>query len=273
MRVQELCPDVLLFVGDEVESVATAFLDRDEVLLVDALGSEADAAWLRDTLCGQMGKTVRLIATTHFMSDHIAGLVQFPGARVLAHRHHRQAFLSQNRRVDAFYREPDFVFNDMALRWGRHHLRLLYNPGKTMDHVSVDVPSADLTCVGDNIVGNIVYLSKADPQLQRAAIGRIRQFGRARIIGGHIGVFDAMVLAHAQQYLDSIQRHVVRIRRQASPDTVATRIAEIRIEDCVAPGVVPVAFERTWHNHNLDAIAAQSIFALDAALASMEQGA
>lgn len=273
MRVQALCPDVWMFVGDEVESVATAFVDGDEVLLVDALGSEADAAWLRDTLCGQMGKTVRLIATTHFMSDHIAGLVQFPGARVLAHRHHRQTFLSQNRRVDAFYREPDFVFNDMALRWGRHQLRLFYNPGKTMDHVSVDVPSADLACVGDNIVGHIVYLSKADSQLQRAAIGRIRQFGRARIVGGHIGVFDAAVLAQAQHYLDSIQRHVVHIRKETSPDTVAARVSEIRIEDCIAPGVVPVAFERAWHARNLEAIVTQSIFALDAALASGAQAA
>src|SRR5690606_37781935 len=47
MRLERLGPDVLMFVGDDHESVATAFLDGDDVLLVDSLGSEEDAHWLR----------------------------------------------------------------------------------------------------------------------------------------------------------------------------------------------------------------------------------
>lgn len=273
MRIETLCPDVLMFVGNEVESVATAFVDGDDVLLVDALGSAEDAGHLREVLCGQMGKTVRLLSVTHFMSDHIAAVTQFPDALLMAHRHHRHTFLSQNRRVDAFYREPDMVFDNMALRWGRHQLRLLYNPGKTMDHISVDVPSADLVCVGDNIVGNIVYLSKADPALQRAAIGRIRQFGRGRVVGGHVGVFEEATLGNALHYLARIEEIVVRIRRQSAPSELAARIAAIRIEDCVAPQVVPGAFERTWHANNLDVIVEQSVFALDASLAARRQAA
>ena len=42
MRIQELAPDVVMFVGDEVESVATAFMDGDRALLVDALGRDMD---------------------------------------------------------------------------------------------------------------------------------------------------------------------------------------------------------------------------------------
>ena len=273
MRVEQLDSDVMMFVGEAFESVATAFIDGGNVLLVDALGSEEDACWLRDVLCGQMGKTVRLVVATHFMSDHIAGLMRFPEALVMAHRHHRHAFLSQNRPVAAFYREPDLILDNMALRWGAHQLRFLYNPGKTMDHFSVDVPTADLACVGDNIVGNIVYLSRADPALQRAAIGRIRQFGRRKIVGGHMGAFDASVLDNALHYLARLQDAVVRIRTQAPAAEVPARIAAIRIEDCLAPQVVPSAFERHWHGNNLDAIVAQSIFALDAALASREKAA
>lgn len=273
MRVQELGPDVLMFVGDEVESVATAFIDGSNVLLVDSLGSVEDAARLRDVLCGQMGKTVRLVAATHFMSDHIAGLALFPDALVMAHRHHRHAFLSQNRPVEALYRDPDLVFDNMALRWGRHQLRFLYNPGKTMDHLSVDVPTADLVCVGDNIVGNIVYLSKADPALQRAAIGRIRQFGRGTVVGGHIGAFGAMALDNALHYLARLQDVVVHIRTQASSRATGARIAAIRIEDCLAPDVQPTAFEREWHGNNLEVIVKQSIFALEASLASRGKAA
>lgn len=273
MKFEEVNTEVLMFVGDDVQSVATAFIDGDDVLLVDSLGSARDAGRLRDVLCGQLGKTVRLVAATHFMSDHIAGMSLFPGALTMAHRHHRHAYLSQNRRMDALYREPDMVFDNMAIRWGAHALRFLHNPGKTMDHLSVDVPTADLVCAGDNIVGNIVYLSKADPALLRAAIGQMRQFGRGTVIGGHIGRFDAKVLDNALHYLDRLRDAVVRSRMQVSEVEADDRIATIRIEDCLAPGVVPTAFEREWHGHNLGVITSQAIFALDASLASREMHA
>lgn len=274
MKFEVLGSDVWMFVGDDHESVATAFLDGDDALLVDSLGSMEDAHGLRRVLCGDMGKTVRAVAATHFMSDHIAGMSLFPDALTIAHRHYRHTFLSQNRRVDAFYREPRVVFdNAMTLRWGQHELRFLHNPGKTMDHVSVDVPTADLVCAGDNIVGNIVYLSKADPALIRAAIGRMRQLGRGTIVGGHMGRFPAAVLDNAIHYLDRLQAVVVEIRATATPQEADKRIASIPIEACLAPQVEPADFEREWHGHNLGVIVAQSVFALDAALASREASA
>jgi glyoxylase-like metal-dependent hydrolase (beta-lactamase superfamily II) len=267
LRFEALHPDVLMFVGDDDESVATAFLDGDDALLVDSLGSIEDANRLRGVLCDDMGKTVRVVAATHYMSDHIVGMSVFPDALTIAHRHYRHAFLSQNRRVDALFREPRVVFDSaMTLRWGRHTLRLVHNPGKTMDHVSVDVPTADLVCAGDNIVGNIVYLSKADPALMRGAIGRMRQFGRSTVVGGHMGRFPAAALDNAIHYLDRLRDAVVEIRSEASPQEADARIAAIRIEACLAPRVEPVAFERVWHRHNLDVIVAQSTFALDTAL-------
>lgn len=273
VHIEELEPDVLMFVGDEVQSVSTAFINGNDVLLVDALGSVEDAAWMRDVLCGQMDKTVRLVAATHFMSDHVAGMTIFPDALVMAHRHYRHTFLSQNRPVAALYREPDLLIDNATLRWGRHELHFLHNPGKTMDHLSVDVPSADLVCVGDNIVGNIVYLSKADPVLLAAAIGSIRQFGRGRVVAGHIGAFGAETLDNALHYLSALRDNVVGIRTRTPSSEVSGRIATIRIEDCLAANVEPSAFEREWHGHNLDVIVSQSIFALDASLATRRRAA
>jgi len=268
MHLKPLGPDVFLCVGEDHLSVATVFLDGNHVLLVDSLGSAADAAALRVLLCDELGKTVRVIVATHFMSDHIAGLSTFPDALAIAHRNYRHTFLSQNRRVDAFYREPQVVFDSaMRIRWGRHELRLLHNPGKTMDHISVDVPTADLVCIGDNIVGNIVYLSRADPVQIRTAIGRAKQFGRGTVIGGHMGRFDAAVLDNALHYLDRICRNVVAIRAQDERESLASRLAAIRIEDCLAPGVEASAFEREWHLRNLEAIEVQGIFELDTYLA------
>ncbi len=269
MKYEALHPDVLMFVGDDHESVATAFLDGDEVLLVDALGSRDDAAWMRDMLCGQMGKTVRLIAATHYMGDHIAGLSLFPEALVIAHRLHRHGFLSQNRRDDTLYRVPNIQFDGaMRLNWGRHVVILHHNPGKTVDHLCVDVPTADLACAGDNIVGNIVYLSKADPAMIRGAIARIRQLGRGTIIGGHMGRFPARVLDNATHYLDQLQDTVIRIRAGSTPAEAEARIAAIAIETCLAPEVEATPFEREWHQRNLEVIVAQSTFELDAAIAA-----
>jgi len=274
MRFEDLGPGVLMFVGDEYESVATAFLDGNDVLLVDSLGSAEDARWLHRVLCADMGKTVRAVAATHFMSDHIAGMPLFPDALTIAHRHHRHTFLSQNRRVDEFYREPQVVFDSaMTIRWGQHELRFWHNPGKTMDHVSVDVPTADLVCAGDNIVGNIVYLSKADPALIRTAIGRMRQFGRSAVIGGHMGRFSAATLDNAIHYLDRLQDVVIRIRTHEPLQEAGDRIASIPIEACMAPQVEPAAFERQWHQHNLEVIVEQSIFALDTAIAARTDNA
>lgn len=268
MHLTPLGPDVFLCVGKDHQSVVTVFLDGSDALLVDALGSAADAAALRVLICDQLGKTVRVIVSTHFMSDHIAGLATFPDAMVIAHRNYRHAFLSQNRRVDAFYREPQVVFDStMRIRWGRHELRLLHNPGKTMDHISVDVPTADLVCVGDNIVGNIVYLSKADPVQIRTAIGRARQFGRGTVVGGHMGRFEAAVLDNAVHYLDQLRRKVIAMRAQGAGESLAARLAAIRIGDCLAPGVEASAFEEEWHLRNLEAIDLQGIFELDTYLA------
>lgn len=274
MKVEQIGAEVWMFVGRDHESVATAFLHGDDALLVDSLGSVEDARDMLGVLCGEMGKTVRIIAATHFMSDHIAGMALVPEALTIAHRNHRHAFLSQNRRVDAFYRDPQLVF-DSALRisWGRHELRFLHNPGKTMDHLSVDVPSADLVCAGDNIVGNIVYLSRADPAQIRTAIGRMRQFGRGTVVGGHMGRFPAAALDHAIHYLDALRAAVVAIRGSAGQRQVEARIAAIPIEACLAPQVNASPFERQWHQHNLEAIVAQSIFELDTALASRRASA
>ncbi|UHQ21861.1 MBL fold metallo-hydrolase [Lysobacter sp. 5GHs7-4] len=271
MRVQPVAEQVWMFVGDDHESVATAFIDGDDALLVDALGRTDDALRLRQLLCEERGKTVRAIVATHCMSDHMAALPLFPQALRIAQRHYRHTFLHQNRREDAYYLEPQLVFDHaMSLRWGAHELRLLHNPGKTLDHISVDVPSADLVCAGDNIVGRIVYLSRADPMALRAAILRLREFGRGSVIGGHIGCFPAVVLDQALHYLDRLRDTVVGIRASATSRQADARIAAIPIEACLAPQVQALAFERDWHARNLEAIVAQSVFALDAAMALRE---
>lgn len=156
-------------------------------------------------------------------------------------------------------------FGDTSfLQWGRHALRIFHNPGKTMCSLNIDVPSCDLIFAGDNIVGNIVYLSRSSPEMIDQAIGRLQLLHRAQVIGGHMGVFTAPALAHARYYLRRLREIVVEIRHTHSHERAAHAIQSVSIESCLTPDVIPTEFEREWHGRNLDVIVEQSTFELDA---------
>jgi glyoxylase-like metal-dependent hydrolase (beta-lactamase superfamily II) len=265
MQIVEVERDVLTFRGDAYESVATAFVRGDEVLLVDALASSADAATLREHLESVLGKTVRVIVVTHYMSDHVAGLRFFPEAEILAHRYFMHTFLSQRGRSaeddEAFVRPTILVDGSLALEWGRHSLELFHNPGKTLCTLCIDVPGCDLLFASDNLVGNIVYLSSAAPEMLDCALERLERRRRGRVIGGHIGVLDGTAVRNARFYLARLRERVQQVRDSGSAPHA---VKQIKVQDCLAPGVEPIPFEREWHDRNLDVVVERRLFSLDA---------
>jgi glyoxylase-like metal-dependent hydrolase (beta-lactamase superfamily II) len=263
MQVDRVDPEILVFRGDTYESVATAFVRNADVLLVDALASRRDAEWMRHHLEEELGKKVRVIVSTHYMSDHMAGMRLFPDAQILAQRLYSYTFLSQKQRSpeeDAEFVRPTVVFgNEFTLEWGRHTLRAFHNPGKTVCSTVIDVADCDLLLCGDTVVGNIVYISSSSPELIREALDRLLPLRRGRVIPGHMGVQNGDVIENARHYLDRIGERVVAARRDCSEPEAVLAIA---IEDCVAPGVRPTAFEREWHDRNLQVILERRLFAV-----------
>jgi cyclase len=268
MRVEEIESDVLMFVGDAYESVATAFLCDGDALLVDALASRADAECMRRCLVDKMGKTIRTVIVTHYMSDHLAGISLYPKAQIIAQRYFRYTFESQRGRSAQDYEDyvnPALVFGDtLSIQWGGHALQLFHNPGKTRCTVNVDAPSCDAAFAGDNIVGNIIYLSQSTPELIDQAIARLQLLQRGRVIGGHMGMFDRVTLSHARHYLRRLREVTVDIYRTRPHELDPNVTRSIAIESCLAPGIVPSAFEREWHRRNLDVMLEQDTFKLDA---------
>jgi cyclase len=268
MRIERIESDVLMFVGDAYESVATAFLCDGDALLVDTLASRADAEWMRRCLVDEMGKAVRIIIATHYMNDHMAGMRLYPKAQIIAQRYYRYTFESQRDRSAQDYEDyvnPTFVFGDtLSIQWGRHALQLFHNPGKTMCSVNIDAPTCDAVFTGDNIVGNIVYLSRSSPEMIDHAIARLQSLQRGRVIGGHMGLFDRLTLDHARHYLHCLREIAVNIYQSHPHDLAAKAVQSITIESCLAPGVFPTAFEQQWHRRNLDVILQQDTFKLDA---------
>jgi glyoxylase-like metal-dependent hydrolase (beta-lactamase superfamily II) len=265
MQVEELRPDILLVRGEAYQSIATAFLDDRKVLLVDALASDEDARELQRVLEDGGRRTVRAIVATHYMSDHLAALRLFPNARVVAHRYYIHTYLSQRGRdddVDAHFAPPSVTFDaSLEFSWGKRRLRLLHNPGKTLCALAVDVPDADLVLCGDAVVGNTVYFSAAGaPAMLGESLVRLRSLGRATVVPGHMGAFDATVLENAQHYLRTIGATVQGLRRRCDGAQLDESLRALRIEDCLAPEVIASDFEREWHGHNLERIIERRLF-------------
>lgn len=261
MQLTELEPDILIFRGEAYESVATAFVQGREALLVDALAGPEDAEALRTHLEGRLGLRVRLILLTHYMSDHMAALRLFPRARIAAHRSYAQTFQSQrdltSEEERAFVLPSIELCGDLAFDWGRYRLAVFHNPGKTRCMLNVDVAAADMVLCGDNLVGNTAYLSGTTPERLDAGLARLQQFGRGRLVPGHMGVLPGAALANARHYLRQLRVEVLAARHDAD---VPKRVRAISIENCLAAGIMPTAFEREWHGRNLERVLERDVF-------------
>ncbi|WP_250622872.1 MBL fold metallo-hydrolase [Pinirhizobacter soli] len=259
MRVERIEDDIWIFHGDFYESVATVFVHRGKALLIDALGSDADAQWMQAYIEGNLLAAVKMIVMTHYMSDHMAGLRLFPGAQILAHRDYLYTYLSQRHRTqddDASYVAPTATYSqELNFTWGAREIRLFHNPGKTFCATAIDVPRCDLVFCGDALVGNIAYIGSSAPSLIDNGLAILERLHRGRIVPGHIGVLGGGAFSHARIYLKRLGDRVRACRD-------ADAIANIQIEECLAPGVQPVPFEVEWHGRNLGVIAERRVFSV-----------
>ena len=263
MQVEEVESDILVFVGKTFGANSTAFINGEEVLLVDALASREDAEDLRRFVETELGKTVRFIICTHYFSDHLAALKLFPKSQIIAHRNYSHTFYTEKFRSDeeaAHFVEPNILIGDgVLMKWGRYTLDVFHNPGHTMSTINVDVPEADLLMVGDTMVGNMVYLAYSTPELFRHALARLRRRGRSRVIEGHLGARSARAIDSAAFYLNALEEKVRDARRQQPHQEDA--VLGIKLQNCLAADVEGTDFENIFHQRNLDTIVERKLFA------------
>jgi len=262
MRVEQVAPDIHMFVGESYQSISTVVADEDRVLLIDCQASREDAEELRRFIEGELKKQVRLILCTHYMSDHMAALKLFPTAPIIAQESYMLTFESQRSLTDetrACFVGPNIEFSDkLVLKWGRYTMDVFHNPSHTLSTLGIDIPDADLLLVGDTFFGSIVFVSSAgEPENFVTALTRLQSKGRSRVIPGHIGMYDAKAFEHALFYLKSLQRHVEEARRSSHGKD---SILEIPIESCLAPNVETSDFEKEFHQINLELIIKRNLF-------------
>ncbi|UUZ56796.1 hypothetical protein LP419_18350 [Massilia sp. H-1] len=229
MRIDYLSSDILLFRGDSLAALATAFIDGERVLLVDALASQFDALDMRDYLENTLRKQVAQIVLTDAVS--MATVRRWP--------------CSPPRKS----RAPDAP---AIISWGRHTLEL--HPAHGGLHI--DVPGADLMFVGDSIVGNIAVLGATQPDLADQTLVRLLDRGRARVVPRTVGAVCNRALGNARAYLAQLRSRVLELRNTLAPEEAALAIGRITIETCIAHGELATPLERHWHADNLKRIVA-----------------
>ncbi len=260
MRVQQIDADVHIAIGDAYDSNSTIVLNGKDALLIETMATRKDAQELKDFVEGRLEKKVRFIVSTHYFSDHLAGLKLFPHSQIVAHKNYRHTFDSELHRSDeekSNFVEPTMLISDeMILHWGRYNLHLFYNPGHTMSTINVDIPEADLIHVGDTLVGNTVYMKYSSPLLFSRALQEIRRRGRTNLISSHGNVRAAAAVDHASYYLESLQRLAAKGWQEGSEEA----ISNLRLNDCLPSGVEGTPFENIFHKRNLQSIVERRLF-------------
>lgn len=262
MREEQVESDIYVFIGETYHSNSTAFVRGDEVLLVDGMATQGDAAELRERIEGEWKKRVRFIIATHYFSDHLAALKLFPRAEIIAHRNYMHTFSTERFRTkeeEANFVEPTMLVSDsLLMKWGRYTLDIFHNPGHTMSTLSIEVPEADLVMAADNLVGNIAYIAYSTPEMARSALGRLKRRERSRLISSHEGVRDSRSLENAILYLDSLKESAEAAWASAEEGDTVLRIP---IDKCLKPELKASPYEELYHRRNLETIVDRRLFA------------
>jgi cyclase len=247
MELHAIAPGLELAIGETYHANSLIVTDRDQVILIDALGSTADALLLREHLAGT-GRTVRFLIATHYFSDHMAGLRLFPEAAVIAQRNYRQTFDRELYRTEeevAHYVEPALVIDEsLTIRWGGNTLRLFANAGHTESTIGVDLAEADLVHGGDTVVGNIVYAAYSPLEAFAAPLHRLQATGRSRLLASHGNVVSIDAVAHALFYAEALQEHARTLDAES--------LLALPIEACLPKHVAASNFERIFHRRNVE---------------------
>ena len=261
MEVAELDAGIFLFRGRHLDSNSTVLLRGGEALLVDGLGSRAEANELKRILEEEWKVSVRFIFSTHYFSDHMAAFQLFPRAEIVAHRNAPQTFWTEEFRSEeesGFFVEPTVTISEgLVWTWGRFTLDVFYNPGHTASTLNIHVPEASLLFAGDEAVGNMAYFHYSEPGLLTDALRRAALRGARRVVLSHGGVQPPAVLENAALYLERLGAHVRATRGETGE---FEKIGEIPLESCLAPGLQGTDFERFFHARNLSSIAARGLF-------------
>jgi len=225
------------------------------------MASRQDAEVLRGKIEVEFKKQVRFIIATHYFSDHLAALKLFPKAEIITHQNYMHTFSTERHRTkeeEAHFVEPTMLISDaLVMKWGKYTLDIFHNPGHTMSSLSIEVPEADLLMAGDNIVGNIAYISYSTPDMAWQALHRLKRRGRNRLISSHQGVRHSEALENAMVYLNHLKTNV---QEAWDCGKEGDAILQIPIDKCLKSEIKASPYEELYHRRNLESVVDRRLF-------------
>jgi cyclase len=260
MEIQKIAPDAFVVIGDAYDSNTTILINDAQALLIETMAIKKDALEMKQFVERELLKEVRFIISTHYFSDHLAGLNLFRGAEIIAHKNYAHTFDSERYRSQEEkenFAEPTILISDgMELRWGRFHLHLFYNPGHTMSTLNVDIPEIETIHVGDTLVGNMVYLSYSSPSMIFGALNEILRRRRRNLISSHLGFRSGKAADHGLHYLKSLQKQSIAAWQSGSAES----ILKTELDSCLPEKISGTPFEKIFHKRNLQSIVDRQLF-------------
>jgi cyclase len=255
METEILTPSVHVAIGDKLQSNSTIFINKSDVLIVEAMAAREDAENLREYVETELNKRVRFILCTNYFSDHMAALKLFPDAQIITHKDYSHTFAIEAFRSaeeSDFFVEPHILVSDqLVIKWGDVTLNIFHNPSQTMTNLNIDVPESDLIIASDAVVGNIVYLRYSSMDVLNRALRRLQRAGRKYLLTGHMGVRSVDAIDNALFYLERLREIIIAARQSSDP---TESIQKTELQACLPAGVVATDFEQAFHRRNLETI-------------------
>ena len=189
---------------------------RDGVLLLEAFGSDAGAAWMAQQARALTGRAPTHVAVTHYHSDHTAGLRAAcapgeAGARATLHTTAVTAALVSTRNPgspadllkDAVMLDPA---NGGTIDLGGRRVAITPLDGHTPSDVTVRVEETPVLFAGD-LVWNGMFPNYVDavPSRLTRSVRAVRAAGARTIVPGHGAVATPADLDRYLALLDSVE--------------------------------------------------------------------
>ncbi|MFL5797477.1 MAG: MBL fold metallo-hydrolase [Actinomycetota bacterium] len=210
--VRVLAPNPGLFT---LEGTNTWIVGRDPAVVIDP-GSD-DEGHLQ-AVVGEAGR-VGAILITHDHPDHA------PGAERLASA--SGAAVHAFKRADGFLRLRD----EQMISMGEAHLRVLYTPGHTADHVAFLAEGTGAMFTGDAVLGRgtaVIDPREGDLAQYLQSLRRMREARPRVIYPGHgPTVFDALGKLREYEAHRTMREHQVLEALAAGPRAIGDIVPEI----------------------------------------------
>ena len=242
MQEERVASDIHIFTSDQYAQVTAGLIVTDEgCILIDTLPFPEETAQILAAANELCPDGVRLLALTHYHSDHTYGAYQFPHATVVGHSMTRDLLIAKG--LDSLAKAksqapeladvelvlPSVVFDrgELTLHLGNKTLQLFHSPGHTPDSIAAYVVEDKVLLASDTMLpvptifdGDLDSLVQSLEGLKGLATESIVQGHGEVILRGEVEDRIDQSVAYLQKIHNLVSEAVAEGRPRDSLETI-----------------------------------------------------